>query len=43
MISSNYKEKAFDEIVKIIQEFQYNDELSEKYKREILDQNKIYE
>ena len=26
------KEKAFDEIVKIIQDFQYNDELSEKYK-----------
>jgi len=37
------KKKAIDEIVKIIQEFQYNDELSEKYKREILDQNKIYE
>ena len=32
------REKAFDEIVKIIQDFQYNDELSEKYKREILDQ-----
>ena len=27
--------------VKIIQDFQYNDELSEKYKREILDQGKI--
>ena len=26
------KEKAIDEIVKIIQDFQYNDELSEKYK-----------
>ena len=25
------KEKAIDEIVKIIQDFQYNDELSEKY------------
>ena len=37
------KKKAIDEIVKIIQDFQYNDELSEKYKREILDQNKIYE
>ena len=37
------KEKAIDEIVKIIQDFQYNDELSEKYKREILDQDKIYE
>ena len=30
------KEKAIDEIVKIIQDFQYNDELSENYKREIL-------
>ena len=29
------KEEAIDEIVKIIQDFQYNDELSEKYKREI--------
>ena len=26
------KEKAFDEIVKIIQDFQYNDELSENIK-----------
>ena len=26
------KEKAFDEIVRIIQDFQYNDELSWKYK-----------
>lgn len=37
------KEKAIDEIIKIIKNFQYNDELSEKYKREILDQNKIYD
>ena len=37
------KEKAIDEIVKIIKDFQYNDELSDKYKREILDQDKIYE
>ncbi|MDC3160555.1 hypothetical protein OA514_01755, partial [Prochlorococcus sp. AH-716-G04] len=37
------KEKAFDEIVKIIQDFQYNDELSEKYKREILDHDKVYD
>ncbi len=35
--------KAIDEIVKIIQDFQYNDELSDKYKREILDQEKIYD
>ena len=37
------KEKAIDEIVKIIQKFQYNDELSENYTREILDQDKIYD
>ena len=41
MKSSNYKENAIDEIVKIIQDFKYNDELSEKYKREILDQDKM--
>ena len=27
--------KAIDEIIKIIQDFQYNDELSEKYNGEI--------
>ena len=43
MKSSNNKEKAIDEIVKIIQDFQYNDELSEKYKREILDNDRIYD
>ena len=43
MKSPENKEKAIDEIVKIIQDFQYDDELSEKYKREILDQDKIYE
>ena len=43
MKSLNNKRKAIDEIVKIIQNYQYNDELSEKYKREILDQDKIYE
>ena len=43
MKASNNKEKAIDEIIKIIQDFQYNDELSDKYKREILDQDKIYE
>ena len=37
------KEKAIDEIIKIIQKFQYNYELSEEYKREILDQDKIYD
>ena len=30
------KEKTIDEIVKIIQDFQYNNELNKKYKREIL-------
>ena len=39
MKSSNDKEKAIDEIVKIIQDFQYNNELSEKYKKEILSCN----
>ena len=43
MKSSNYKEKTINEILKIIQDFQYNDELSEKYKREILDQDKVYD
>ena len=43
MKASNDKENAIDEIIKIIQDFQYNDELSDKYKREILDQDKIYE
>jgi len=43
MKSKYEKEKAINEIVKIIQKFQYNDELSEKYKREILDQDKIYD
>ena len=37
------KEKAIDEIIKIIQKFQYNNELSETYNREILDQDKIYD
>ena len=37
------KEKAIDEIVKIIQKFQYNYGLCEKYKRVILDQDKIYD
>ena len=35
--------KAIDELVEIIKDFQYNDELSEKYKREILDNDKIYD
>ena len=43
MKSPNDKRKAIDEIVKIIQDFQYNDEVSETYKRDILDQDKIYD
>ena len=43
MKTSEKQEKAIDQIVKIIQEFKYNDELSDKYKREILDQDKIYD
>ena len=39
----NDRRKAIDEIVKIIQDFQYNDEFSDKYKREILDQDKMYD
>ena len=39
MKSSNNKEKAIDEILKIIQDFKCNDELSKKYKREILSFN----
>ena len=35
--------KAIDEIVKIIKDFQYNDELSDKYIREILDEDKVYD
>ena len=35
--------KTIDELVEIIKDFHYNDELSEKYKREILDQDKIYD
>ena len=42
MKAKEEKEKAIDEIVKIIQKFQYNYELSEKYKRVILDQEKVY-
>ncbi len=41
--SFNHKEKAMVELLKTIQDFQYNDELSEKYKREILDRDKIYD
>ena len=43
MKSPENKEKAIGAIVKIIVDFLYNDELSEKYKREILDQDKIYD
>ena len=42
MKEKGIKEKAINEILKIIKDFKYNNELSEKYKREILDQVKIY-
>ena len=37
------KTRAFSEIVKIIEECRYADELAEGYKREILDQEEVYE
>ena len=37
------KNIAISEIVKIIEECRYNDELAESYKREILDQEKVYD
>ena len=43
MKSQENKEKAIDEIVKIIKDFQYNDELSDNYSREIIDQDKVYD
>ena len=43
MKTPDSQKKSIDEIVQIIQDFQYNNELSDKYKREILDQDKIYE
>ena len=43
MKSTENKEKAIDEIVKIIKDFQYNNELSDRYKREILDEEKVYD
>ena len=43
MLSPENKEKAIDEIVKVIKDFQYNEELSDKYIREILDEDKVYD
>ena len=43
MKSTENKIKAIDEILKIIKDFQYNDELSDRYKREILDEDKVYD
>ena len=34
---------AISEIVKIIEECRYNDELAEGYNREILDMEKVYD
>ena len=35
--------KAISEIVQIIEQCRYNDEISEGYKREILDQEKVFD
>ena len=43
MKSKENKGKAIDEIVKKIKDFQYNDEFSCRYKKEILDEDKIYD
>ena len=43
MKSPENKENTIEEIVKIIKDFQYNDELSDKYRREILDEDKVYD
>ena len=43
MNSPENKEKAIDEIVKVIKDFQDNEELSDKCRREILDEDKVYE
>ena len=43
MKSPENKENALDEIVKIIKDFQYKDQLSDKYWREILDEDKVYD
>ena len=37
------KMKAISEIVKIIEQCRYDDELSEGYKREILDHEKVFD
>ena len=43
MKSTENKGKAIDDIVKIIKDFQYNDELSDRDKREILDEDEVYD
>tara|TARA_Y200000002_G_C22545421_1_gene605870 strand:+ start:570 stop:728 length:159 start_codon:yes stop_codon:yes gene_type:complete len=43
MKSPENKKITIDELHIIIKDFQYNDELIDIYKREILDQDKIYE
>ena len=43
MKTQKITENDIGEILKIIQDFQYNDELSDKYKREILDHSKVYD
>ena len=43
MKSIENKEKTIYEILKKIKDFQYKDELSDRYKREILDEDKAYD
>ena len=42
-MNQDRKTLAISEIVKIIEECRYNDELAQGYKREKLDQEKVYE
>ena len=43
MKSIENKKKIIYEILKKIKDFQYKDELSDRYKREILDEEKVYD
>ena len=43
MKSIENKEKTIYEILKKIKDSQYKDELSDRYKREILDEDKVYD
>ena len=43
MKSIENKKKIIYEILKKIKDFQYKDELSDRFKREILDEDKVYD